>query len=38
MLQDLREQGCPWDDTSCVRATAKGHLEVLQWAEGQGCP
>ncbi len=28
----------PWDEWTCAFAALKGHLEVLQWAQSQGCP
>ena len=27
----LRENGCPWDETTCSRAARNGQLEVLKW-------
>ena len=30
--------GCPWDDGTCYRAVAHGHMEVLRWARQNGCP
>ena len=34
----LRDEGCPWDETTCNFATDKGHVEVLRWARKNGCP
>jgi hypothetical protein len=36
-LQQLRENGCPWDEVTCSAAAGCGHLEVLQWARATGC-
>ena len=33
-----RENGCPWDETTCACAAWCGHLEMLQWARENGCP
>ena len=38
VLRWLRENGCPWDFTTCSSAAKNGHLEVLQWACENGCP
>ena len=38
MLQWARENGCPWDESTCYQAAQWGHLEVLQWAHQNGCP
>mmetsp|Transcript_10942 Transcript_10942/g.27521 ORF Transcript_10942/g.27521 Transcript_10942/m.27521 type:complete len:195 (-) Transcript_10942:501-1085(-) len=38
VLQWAREQGCPWDDATCLEAARSGNLSVLQWARTQGCP
>ena len=39
MLQWLREQGCPWgDSTCCMEAAAEiGDLALLQWMQQQWC-
>jgi hypothetical protein len=37
VLQWARENGCPWDDSTCTCAAQNGHLEVLQWARENGC-
>ena len=29
-LQQLRENGCPWDEVTCSAAAQGGHLEVMQ--------
>ena len=33
-----RYNGCPWDEWTCARAAAGGHLDELQWARLNGCP
>ena len=38
MLQWARENGCPWDETTCAMAASGGHLYILQWARANGCP
>lgn len=38
MLQWARANGCPWDETTCEAAVARGHLDVLQWAKENDCP
>ncbi|CAM9537600.1 unnamed protein product, partial [Ectocarpus fasciculatus] len=38
VLQWTRNNGCPWDETTCEYAARNGHLEVLQWAHNTGCP
>jgi uncharacterized protein YabN with tetrapyrrole methylase and pyrophosphatase domain len=38
MLKWARDNGCPWDESTCKWA-AKGYaLEVLRWARENGCP
>lgn len=37
MLEWARVQGCPWSETTCERAAAGGHIEVLEWARANGC-
>jgi hypothetical protein len=32
MLRWAREQGYPWDESTCEHAAKGGHLEVLRWA------
>ena len=34
---EARARGDPWDERTCHWAAKAGHLEVLQWAKGQGC-
>jgi hypothetical protein len=34
----LRSIGCPWDEETCLIASASGHLHILQWARQNGCP
>ncbi|CAB9529890.1 ankyrin repeat protein [Seminavis robusta] len=38
MLQWLREQGCPLNESVCSFAAKNGHLETLKWARANGCP
>ena len=38
LLQSARENGCPWDETTCLKAASGGHLPVLRWAREAGCP
>ena len=37
-LQELRENGCPWNEYTSACAAKGGHLEVIQWARANGCP
>ena len=37
MLQCLRKQGTAMSHMMCIVASAGGHLNVLQWAQEQGC-
>ena len=37
-LKWARENGCPWNEDTCLFAAKGGHLEVLQWARENGCP
>lgn len=38
-LQWLRSQlHCQWDGSTCRHAAEHGHLHVLEWAQGNGCP
>ena len=37
-LRWAREQGCPWDWSTCRYAAKGGHLEVLKWAREHDCP
>ena len=32
-----RQNGCSWDEITCSRAAAGGHLAVLEWARQSGC-
>ena len=32
------ETVCQWDEWTCARAAEGGHLHVLKWARGHGCP
>nr|WIL03681.1 ankyrin repeat protein [Cedratvirus plubellavi] len=32
MLQWMRQEGFPWDESTCTGAAYYGHLEVLKWA------
>ena len=38
MLKYLHENGCPWDEGTCVAAAKGGHLDVLKYAHKNGCP
>ena len=38
MLKWARVHGYPWDEETCRSAIHGGHLEVLKWALGEGCP
>jgi len=38
VLKWARENGCPWDETTCAFAAEGGHLETLKWARENGCP
>jgi hypothetical protein len=38
VLQWLRANGCPWDESTCEEAAGGGHLAMLQWANANGCP
>lgn len=35
---DNKENGCPWNELTCIFAARYGHLEVLKWAIENGCP
>ena len=37
-LKLLRENDCPWDESTCFGAAFGGHLEVLRWVRANGCP
>jgi hypothetical protein len=38
VLQFLRAQGCPWDETLSRAAARRGNLEMLRWLQQHGCP
>ena len=38
LLAWARENGCPWDASTCAWAATGGHLEALKWARENGCP
>lgn len=38
MLQWLHERGCPWSETTVIRAAKAGNVECLSYAIEQGCP
>ena len=38
LLGWARDNGCPWNWSTCREAAKGGHLEVLQWAHENGCP
>jgi hypothetical protein len=31
VLKCMRENGCPWDETTCLRTAYGGHFEMLKW-------
>eukprot|EP01052_Picozoa_sp_SAG31_P036204 SAG31_NODE_4482_length_3197_cov_2.463202_5_plen_114_part_00 len=35
--QWARENGCEWDEDTCVGAARGGHVHVLEWCYEQGC-
>jgi len=37
VLKWARENGCPWDENTCLFAAEQGHLSVLKWAVSAGC-
>ena len=37
MLKLLREKGCPWNSRTCKLAAKKGWMELLVWANENGC-
>jgi len=37
-LKYLHENGCPWNDISCIAASEKGHLDCLRYLHENGCP
>ncbi|CAM9159895.1 unnamed protein product [Choristocarpus tenellus] len=38
MLNLLRANGCPWNEGTCCLAASTGQLDVLMWANVNGCP
>ena len=38
VLQWCRENGCPWDERTCMIAAQYGDLSILQWCRENGCP
>ena len=34
----LKEQGCPWDESTFDYAAKNGNLENMKWLKEQGCP
>jgi len=38
LLALAKGTGCPWDEDTCGRIAAGGHLEVLRWARAEHCP
>ena len=38
MLKYAQENGCPWNEGTCVYAAFRGHLDVLQYLHENGCP
>ena len=38
VLKHLQENGCPWDERTCLEAAQGGHLDVLKWLRKKGCP
>ena len=38
VLKWLRDNGCPWDASTCFQAASGGHLNVLKWLRNNGCP
>ena len=37
-LKYARENGCPWDEVTCIAAAVNGHLDCLRYARKNGCP
>ena len=33
----LRENGCPWGQSTCIQASRDGRLSTLMWARAHGC-
>ncbi|WZN59600.1 ankyrin repeat protein [Chloropicon roscoffensis] len=38
VLQWLRQNGCPWGNSTCYNAARGGHLDALKWARSQDPP
>jgi hypothetical protein len=38
MLQWVRENGCPWNSSTCACAAKSGNFDALKWARENGCP
>jgi hypothetical protein len=38
ILKWLRNNGCPWHDSTCEDAISNGHLKTLKWLHENGCP
>jgi hypothetical protein len=37
-LKWLRENGCPWNENTCINAAQIGNFKILKWARDNGCP
>ena len=37
ILKWLRENGCPWNKSTCSWAAKNGHFETLKWLRANGC-
>mgnify|MGYP003704222499 FL=1 len=37
-LKRAHENGCPWDEHTCLAAAENGHLNCLKYAHENGCP
>ena len=38
VLKWLRQEGCPWDESTFYYAAIEGHLDILKYAHENGCP
>ncbi|CAM9808212.1 unnamed protein product, partial [Sphacelaria rigidula] len=38
VLQWLRTEGCPWNESVSLTAATCGNLDVLKWCTANGCP
>jgi len=38
LLKWLRDQGCPWDESTILVAFERNRLDVLEWSLRNGCP